>query len=127
MYLLVFITYFLIVYQTIVLDEDNFLCSKFDDQYHRYNNSLNRWIPNLQSISATFKTMHFKWKRWILKEYNTQYVWLSGITLILLLKYDQLTHNDEHLRNVLLIVILSTLLFLYLLVSYLKKSGKMTE
>ena len=71
--------------------------------------------------------MQFNWRRWILKEYNTQYVWLSGITLILLLKYPKLTGNDPEYRNLLLAVILPALLLLYLLVRYLKKSGKMKE
>jgi hypothetical protein len=71
--------------------------------------------------------MHFKWRRWILKEYNTQYIWLSGITLILLFKYPELTNHDTKLRNVLLAIILPLLGFTYLFVRYLKKSGKMKE
>ncbi len=101
--------------------------NKFGQSYVNYCKRVNRWLINLKGIGATFSEMRFNWKRWILKEYNTQYVWLSGITLILLLKYDQLTGGDTHLRNVLLIVTLSLLLALYLLTRYLKKSGKMTE
>jgi hypothetical protein len=71
--------------------------------------------------------MQFKWKRWVLKEYNTQYIWLSGITLILLFKYPELTNYDSQLRNILLAVILPLLGFAYLFVRYLKKSGKMKE
>ena len=127
LYVLVFIPFFLFVYQTIVLAEENFLRGKFGEQYNKYANSVNRWVPRLQGISATFRSMHFKWKRWILKEYNTQYIWLSGITLILLFKYPELTNNDTKLRNTLLAVILPLLGFTYLFVRYLKKSGKMKE
>lgn len=127
LYVLVFIPFFLFVYQTIVLAEENFLRNKFGEQYNRYANTVNRWVPMLQGISATFKSMHFKWRRWILKEYNTQYIWLSGITLILLFKYPELTNYDTKLRNLLLAIILPLLGFAYLFVRYLKKSGKMKE
>jgi protein-S-isoprenylcysteine O-methyltransferase Ste14 len=126
-YLVIFIPFFLFVYQAIVLAEENFLRGKFGQQFVDYCKRVNRWVPNLKGIGETFRNMHFRWKRWILKEYNTQYVWLTGITLILLLKYDELTGGDTSLRNTLLAIILPTLLLLYLLVRYLKKSGKMTE
>ena len=127
LYILVFIPFFLFVYQAIVLAEENFLRNKFGEKFNRYCKKVNRWLPDLRGVGKTFSGMHFKWKRWILKEYNTQYVWLSGITLILLFKYPELTNNDRVLRNTLLIVILSILLLLYLFVRYLKKSGKMVE
>jgi protein-S-isoprenylcysteine O-methyltransferase Ste14 len=127
LYVAVFIPFFLFVYQAIVLAEEKFLRSKFGEQYNRYAASVNRWVPNLHGIAATFKSMHFKWRRWILKEYNTQYIWLSVITLILLFKYPELTNNDTALRNLLLAIILPLLGFAYLFVRYLKKSGKMKE
>ena len=127
LYLLIFIPFFLFVYQAIVLAEENFLRSKFGVKFNEYCQRVNRWLPDFRGIGKTFKGMHFKWKRWILKEYNTQYVWLSGITLILLLKYPEITNYDTRLRNTLLIVILSLLLLLYLFARYLKKSGKMVE
>jgi protein-S-isoprenylcysteine O-methyltransferase Ste14 len=118
---------FLVIYQAIVLAEENFLRNKFGASFDQYCSRVNRWIPSLKGISKTFSSMHFKWTRWILKEYNTQYIWLTGIVLILLFKYPQLTDFDEHRRNVLLAIILPFLLFLYLLVRYLKKSGKWKE
>jgi protein-S-isoprenylcysteine O-methyltransferase Ste14 len=127
LYLLVFIPFFLFVYQAIVLAEENFLRGKFGEKFNEYCRRVNRWLPDLRNLEKTFEGMHFKWKRWILKEYNTQYVWLSGITLILLLKYPEITNYDTRLRNTLLIVILVILLLLYLFVRYLKKSGKMVE
>jgi hypothetical protein len=71
--------------------------------------------------------MHFKWKRWLIKEYNTQYIWLTGIVLIILFKYPELTDNDTYQRNILLAILLPLLLLLYLLVRYMKKSGKWKE
>lgn len=127
LYLLVFIPFFLFVYQAIVLAEENFLRGKFGEKFNLYCKKVNRWVPNLAGIGKTFSGMHFKWRRWILKEYNTQYVWLSGITLILLFKYPELTNYNTSLRNTLLAIILPILLLLYLFVRYLKKSGKMVE
>lgn len=127
LYLLLFIPFFLFVYQAIVLAEEKFLAGKFGSAYTAYCKKVNRWIPDLRGIGRTFKGMRFNWKRWILKEYNTQYVWLSGITLIILLTYDEVTGHDAGLRNLLLAIILPLLLLWYLFVRYLKKSGKMKE
>lgn len=127
LYMAVFIPFFLFVYQAIVLAEEKFLRNKFGASYVAYCSRVARWLPRLQGLGTTFSGMHFKWKRWILKEYNTQYIWLTGIALILLLKYDELTGNDKTLRHKLLLTLLPLLLLLYLLVRYLKKSGKMRE
>ena len=126
-YMVIFIPAFLFIYQAIVLAEENFLRNKFGEQFVAYCKKVNRWLPDLSRITQTFEGMEFNWKRWILKEYNTQYVWLTGIALILLLKYDEVTGYDTDLRNLLLFIIIPLLLSLYLLVRYLKKSGKMTE
>jgi protein-S-isoprenylcysteine O-methyltransferase Ste14 len=127
LYVAVIMPLFIIIYQAIVLAEENFLRNKFGSSFDHYCSRVNRWLPSLKGISATFNSMHFKWKRWILKEYNTQYIWLTGIVLILLLKYPQLTNYEKEKRNVLLAVVLPLLLFLYVLVRYLKKSGKWKE
>jgi protein-S-isoprenylcysteine O-methyltransferase Ste14 len=127
LYVAVFIPFFLFVYQAIVLAEEKFLRNKFGEQYDRYTKTVNRWLPNINGIFSTFNSMQFKWRRWILKEYNTQYIWLTGITLILLFKYPEITNGDDRLRNILLAIILPLLGFAYLFVRYLKKSGKMKE
>lgn len=118
---------FLIIYHAIVLAEENFLRGKFGTAFTRYCSLVNRWMPSIKGLNATFSSMQFKWKRWLLKEYNTQYIWLSGITLILLFKYPQLTSYDTQLRNTLLTILLPLLLCWYLFVRYLKKSGKLKE
>ena len=127
LYIAVVMPLFLIIYQAIVLAEENFLRNKFGISFERYCSRVNRWIPSLKGISSTFNSMHFKWKRWILKEYNTQFIWLTGIVMILLLKYPQLTDYNENRRNLLLAILLPFLLLLYGLVRYLKKSGKWKE
>src|SRR5436189_3150391 len=127
LYVAVFIPVFLFVYQAIVLAEENFLRGKFGNGFDQYCKKVNRWWPNLGGISRTFASMHFNWRRWVLKEHTTQFIWLVGIVLILLLNYPELTGHDEQLRNKVLIISLSFLVVLYALVRYLKKSGKFKE
>lgn len=127
LYVAVIMPLFLLIYQAIVLAEENFLRKKFGTSFDQYCSRVNRWVPSMKGLSSTFSSMHFKWKRWVLKEYNTQYIWLTGIVLIILFKYPQVTNYDENRRNLLLAIILPLLLLLYLLVRYLKKSGKWKE
>src|SRR4051812_21354735 len=115
-YVFVIMPIFFFIYQSIVLAEENFLRNKFGEGFNEYCRQVNRWVPNFSSIGATFNSMEFKWKRWILKEYNTQFVWLTGIVLILLIKYPQLTNNDEQKRNLLLFIIVPFLGLCYLFV-----------
>jgi hypothetical protein len=123
-YIFIVMPVFLFIYHTIVLAEENFLRNKFGEVFEAYTRKVNRWIPDLRNISKTFKGAKFNAVRWMIKEYGTQYVWLTGITLILLFYYPQLTGNDDHLRNILLAVILPLILLGYLFVRYMKKSGK---
>jgi protein-S-isoprenylcysteine O-methyltransferase Ste14 len=126
LYMAVFIPLFLFIYQAIVLAEEKFLRSKFGTQFDAYCARVNRWLINPSGLGSTFAGHHFNAKRWILKEYNTQFVWLVGITLILLLKYPQLTDSNTDLRNTLLGVVLGVLTVVYLFVKYLKKTKRWT-
>lgn len=124
LYVIIIMPLFMFIYQTIVLAEENYLSNKFGVVYDQYCKRVNRWIPSLKGIQQTFSGMHFKWKRWLIKEYNTQFIWLAGITLIILFKYPQLTNYDGAKRNLLIGIIIPILLIYYLGVRYMKKSGK---
>ena len=123
-YIAVIIPIFLFIYQCIVLAEENLLRNKFGQGFENYTKNVHRWIPNFSGISETFSSMTFKWKRWLIKEYNTQFVWLSGIALILLFKYDQITNGNETLRNNLAIGFILLFAIYYFTIRYFKKSGK---
>lgn len=125
-YVGIMIPVFLFIYQAIVLAEENFLRGKFGPGFDDYCKAVNRWWPSLRGIGKTFASMHFNWKRWILKEHTTQLIWLIGITLLLFLNYPELTGNDTRLRNLLIGIILGALLLVYALVRYLKKTGRFT-
>ena len=116
-YVVIIIPVFLFIYQAIVLAEEHFLRGKFGAGFDVYCKKVNRWIPDLRGIGKTFGSMSFNWRRWILK----------GITLIILLKYPHITAYNTQYRNMLIAVIVSVLLLTYLLIRYLKKSGKVKE
>ena len=126
-YVAIVIPVFLFIYQAIVLAEENFLRGKFGPGFDAYCKKVNRWVPDLHGIGKTFGQMEFNWRRWILKEHTTQFIWLVGIVLILLLRYPELTGYDEHFRNTLGIIILAVLVVIYALVRYLKKTGRFRE
>lgn len=126
-YVGIMIPVFLFIYQAIVLAEENFLRGKFGPGFDEYCKNVNRWIPNLKGIGATFKSMEFNWKRWILKEHTTQFIWICGITLILLLNYPHLTNYNECTRNWALGIILGVWVLIYALIRVLKKTGRFRE
>jgi len=126
-YTVIVMPMFLFIYQAIVLAEENFLRGKFGVAFDTYCKRVNRWIPNLKGISKTLSGMNFNWRRWILKEHTTQFIWLCGIVLILLFNYPQITNGDDWNRNILLGVCLGILIILYALVRFLKKTGRFRE
>ena len=126
-YVGIVIPVFLFIYQAIVLAEEKFLRNKFGESYDQYCLKVKRWLLRLKGLRNTFRSLHFNWKRWILKEHTTQFIWLAGIILILLLNYPQLTGNHRQDRNLLLVVLLGALSLLYVTVRFLKKSGRLRE
>jgi protein-S-isoprenylcysteine O-methyltransferase Ste14 len=120
-YVAIIMPLFLFIYQAIVLAEENFLRGKFGADFDAYCSKVNRWIPSLKGIATTFSSMEFNWKRWVLKEYTTQFIWLAGIALLIIRLYQ----IENVMTNSIYAVIL--LAIGYGIVRYLKKSGKMTE
>jgi hypothetical protein len=126
-YTIIVMPMFLFIYQAIVLAEENFLRGKFGASFDAYCKRVNRWVPDLRGIGKTLSGMSFNWRRWILKEHTTQFIWLSGIILLLLFNYPQLTNGDDWNRNILLAVCLGLLVLVYALVRFLKKTGRFKE
>lgn len=123
LFMVVFIPLFLFIYQAIVLAEENFLRAKFGQQFDAYCSRVNRWMINFKGIGQTISSMSFNGKRWLIKEYNTQTIWLLGIAVILLFYYPQITEGNVELRNTLALIGAVILAIYYLLIRYLKKSG----
>jgi protein-S-isoprenylcysteine O-methyltransferase Ste14 len=124
-YLLVCIPFFVFVYVAIIMAEEHFLLGKFGADFTEYCQRTNRWLPVLRGLPETFASMRFNWRRYLIREYNTLYIWLLGILLLLLFQYPEFTHNNATERNHLFEMIFPVLTLAYLTIRYLKKSGKM--
>ncbi|MEO6455512.1 MAG: isoprenylcysteine carboxylmethyltransferase family protein, partial [Ginsengibacter sp.] len=98
-YVFIVMPVFIFIYHAIVLAEENFLRKKFGDAFSKYCSLVNRWLPDLRGLIHTLRGFTFNWRRWLLKEYNTQFVWLSGIVFILLFKYPKVTSGNKDVRN----------------------------
>src|SRR5690606_12075450 len=122
LYLLIFIPLFLFIYQAIVLAEENFLRNKFGEQFDAYATRVHRWLINPSGLGRTLSEMHFLWKRWLIKEYNTQVIWLTGIAVILFFTYSHWQWEPDT-RNRWFVFVLLVLAIYYLTVRYFKKSG----
>jgi protein-S-isoprenylcysteine O-methyltransferase Ste14 len=122
---------FSFIYQAIVLAEEDFLRKKFGAGFDNYCRDVNRWWPSMQGIGNTLRSMEFNWKRWILKEHTTQFIWLLGICLLLfaplpVLRYPELLTGCSIDPKTLLSALIGALALLYVLIRVLKKSGRFT-
>jgi protein-S-isoprenylcysteine O-methyltransferase Ste14 len=125
-YLCIVFPLFLFIYQSIVMAEENFLHNKFGFDFTNYCQRVNRWMINLKGINSTFSEMKFNYRRWLIKEYNTLFIWLVGIAALILFEYEHLVPDPDR-RIVVFLIIFIGLGLIYGYVKYLKKSGKMTD
>jgi len=119
---------FLFFYQAIVRAEENFLRNKFGEEFDAYCSRVHRWIPNLKGIGKTLESMTFKWKRVIIREYTSTYIWLTGAVLIVMkhfYNHEELFDFQQNLNY--FIVILIVLGVLYLFARWLKKSKRLVS
>jgi len=124
-FMIFMIPLFLFFYQAIVMAEENFLRSKFGTAYETYFAKTNRWIPDFTGISETMSSMNFNWKRVLLKEYNSTYIWMTGAVL-LIIKDIYEVKGLIVVQHSMLVFGVSLLLLLagYLFVRYMKKSKR---
>lgn len=126
-YTVIVMPMFLFIYQAIVLAEEHFLRGKFGSAFDDYCSRVNRWLPRLGGLRKTLYGMHFNWRRWILKEHTTQFIWLSGIIILLLFYYPQLTGGNDWTRNIAFAIAMGLLVLTYALIRFLKKTGRFRD
>lgn len=128
-YIAVVMPVFLAIYHAIVATEERFLRAKFGAAYEAYCDRVNRWWPDFSGLGATFAGMRFNWERWLVKEYNTLYMWLSASLLVVLVRYPGLADSTAAGTplSTLLVGLLIALLLAYLAVRHLKKSGRLRD
>jgi protein-S-isoprenylcysteine O-methyltransferase Ste14 len=123
LFMAVFTPLFLFFWQAIVLAEENYLRHKFGEQYNEYCKRVDRWLINFKGLGKTMRSMQFKWKRVIIREYNATYIWMTGAVLIVMKHFyfhDDLYDLQKNLP--VFIALLAALLLLYSVARYLKKS-----
>ncbi len=130
-YVAVMMPLFSFIYQAIVLAEEDFLRKKFGAGFDDYCRDVNRWWPSLQGLGSTLRSMTFNWKRWILKEHTTQFIWLLGIAMLLAaplpaLRYPELLEGCALPPYRIYAISVGVLCALYALVRILKKTGRFT-
>jgi protein-S-isoprenylcysteine O-methyltransferase Ste14 len=123
LFVLIGIPLFIFLYLAIIRAEEHFLAGKFGQEYIEYCRSVNRFIPQFSGIGKTLKSMKFKWKRLIVKEYGTTYVWI--ICVILLIMRNQYLRYGSWVNGS--VILISSLSFIfvtgfYAVAWYLKKS-----
>ena len=124
-FLTVMVPIFCFIYQAIVLAEENYLHKKFGIQFEEYMKNVNRWVPELRGFGQTLGSMTFNWKRYVVNEYNTVYLLLLSIFIVILTYHpplDDLSLNEKLQSLAIIFFILSGI---YLVVRYLKKSKRL--
>ncbi|MFC1573828.1 methyltransferase family protein [Candidatus Latescibacterota bacterium] len=118
---------FVFAYQAIVLAEEHFLQNKFGDKYGEYMLQANRWFPNLTGLGETLGSMRFRWKRVIIREYNSTFIWITGALSVFM---RNVYSDDKDLFYSLLpytIVVFAVLSICYSTIRFLKKSKKLRD
>jgi protein-S-isoprenylcysteine O-methyltransferase Ste14 len=125
-FLLFVVPFFCFIYQAIVLAEENYLRNKFGVSYLAYTNDVNRWVPDLRGLGNTLASMEFNWRRYLINEYNTVYMLLISILLVIFTHHPELVRLPEQQRWEIFFYWFIAVSIVYLFVRYLKKSKKLT-
>ena len=117
--LFVFLTIpiFMILYAAIILAEQSFLENKFGEEYKLYKQNVNAIIPDFTKIKEAFKGQEFNLKKVIRKEYNSFFLYLVGLLLLLL--------YQKHISFIYFLIIGGILLVSYLTIRFLKKKNRL--
>jgi len=120
--------FFTLVYRTIIAAEENFLRNKFGREFDDYCRRVNRLWPRFSGLGQTFSAMEFNWRRLLVAEYGSAYIWMAAVILVQL---NNLWQRGEYQNSRPLTIWLWSLLAfvtgLYLIARYLKKSGTIRE
>lgn len=110
-------------YVAIVAAEEAFLLNKFGDEYVKYCQRVNRWLPRWRGWRNSIADMQFSWQRVLVKEYNTVFLMLLALTGLKLWSDYQVRGAAVLPAQPVYLVGLATWLVAYLLVRTLKKRG----
>lgn len=69
--------FFIFSYLAIVAAEENFLRNKFGAEFEAYCRRVSRFGLNLAGFGKTWQSMEFNWKRVVVKEYGSIFLWIA--------------------------------------------------
>lgn len=124
---LVGVPFFYLAYLSMTLAEEEFLRMQFGDEYRAYFSRVNRFLPSLRGLGATMRSMTFDWGRLIRKEYGSTFLWIT--TALGLMVWESVARQgwgSVGTRARVLAAAWVTVLALYLLARYLKKTGRLS-
>jgi len=104
---------FFFIYWAIISAEEDFLLKKFGAAYQDYLHRVPRVLPKLAGFGETWAKHTFNWRRVIVKEYGTTFIWLLG--LIFLIEKNQLLHQAYGPNQTFQIITLSALCLTFIL------------
>jgi protein-S-isoprenylcysteine O-methyltransferase Ste14 len=113
LYLAIMFPIFGLIYLGIIKAEEAFLTNEFGDEYVAYKKKTFAIIPKLGGLGKAFSGYEFNFTRVVIREYNSLFIYFSGI---LLLAYHQQVMSLQ--TSAILLVIF---LVVYLVVKVLKR------
>ncbi len=118
------VPFFAISFLAITLAEEQYLQSRFGQEYVEYCRKVPRFMFRPIGLAATLKGMRFDWRKAINKEHGTTMTWTT--TLLALLAWERITHlGIEESRSWIngLLTIWAATVVAYVITRVLKKEG----
>jgi len=74
---------FVFMYWSIISAEEDFLLKKFGASYQEYCSRVPRIVPKPGGLGETWSKHSFNWRRVIVKEYGTTFIWILGMIFLM--------------------------------------------
>jgi protein-S-isoprenylcysteine O-methyltransferase Ste14 len=129
-FLFIALPLFTFAYLAITHAEEAYLHNKFGEAFDAYCSRVPRYGFHFAGLGETLHNAHFNWRRVILKEYGTTFIWMAAFLLAVLQNHiwsasEGVTmpqFDPNYLWYALAVVSVG-----YLVARYLKKSGRLKE
>lgn len=117
---------FTVAYHAIMCEEERFLAGEFGAEYEAYRRRVPRLGLRLAGLRSTVRSMPFRWKRLVRKEYGTTFAWLTAF--LALIAWERVTAVGRAAADPTLRVLVALWIgfgVLYLTARLLKKTGRL--
>lgn len=104
----------LFMYASIVAAEEDYLRQRFGAAFTAYCRDVPRWFPRLTGLATTLRSMQFRWRRVIVKEYGTPFGWISVLVLIALYNVwmsGQWALRHDDIRSLEIVLVVTTIVW----------------